>query len=96
MAPESRSRMISFRLTEEEHERFRQLCSSHGIRSVSELARLAMNNYFERPLRATYESLESRIAELENRLQGLALELQRVSPQQTNTASFAARRQSAK
>jgi len=96
MAPESRSRMISFRLTEEEHERFRQLCSSHGIRSVSELARLAMNNYFERPLRATYEGLETRIAELENRLQGLALELKRVNPQETNTPSFAVRRQSAK
>jgi len=88
--------MISFRLTEEEHERFRQLCSSHGIRSVSELARLAMNNYFERPLRATYEGLETRIAELENRLQGLALELKRVNPQETNTPSFAVRRQSAK
>jgi len=96
MAPESRSRMISFRLTEEEHERFRQLCSSHGIRSVSELARLAMNSYFEKPLRATYEGLESRIAELENRLQGLALELRRVNSQEANNSSFAARRQSSK
>ncbi len=89
--------MISFRLTEEEHERFRQLCVSHGIRSVSELARLAMNAYFERPSTATYEGLESRIAELESRFNLISLEFQRVSRQEdTNTASYAARRQAAK
>jgi len=88
--------MISFRLTEEEHERFRQLCLSHGIRSVSELARLAMNSYFDRPLRASYEGLESRIIELENRLQILSNELQRLSQPEMSNAAYSVRRQAAK
>jgi len=79
MSPESRSRMISFRLSEEEHERFRQLCFTHGIRSVSELARVAMNSYFEKPSRVSHDALESRIAAIENRLQMLALELEKLS-----------------
>lgn len=82
MPHDSRSRMISFRLSEEEHERFRQLCFTHGIRSVSELARVAMNNYFERPSRAPHDALESRIVDLEHRLHLLSLELQKLT--QTN------------
>ena len=85
--------MISFRLSEEEHERFRQLCFTHGIRSVSELARVAMNNYFERPSRVPHHSLEYRIAELENRLQSLALELQKLT-QPDNIGALASRRYS--
>ncbi len=94
MPLESRSRMISFRLTEEEHERFRQLCFTHGIRSVSELARVAMNNYFEQPARVPHDALESRIVELENRLHLLALELQKLT-QQDGVRSFPSRRYSA-
>jgi hypothetical protein len=91
---ESRSRMISFRLTEEEHERFRQLCFTHGIRSVSELARVAMNNYFVQPTRVPQDAIESRIVELENRLHLLALEFQKINQQET-VRSFPARRYSA-
>jgi hypothetical protein len=93
MSPESRSRMISFRLSEEEHERFRQLCFTHGIRSVSELARVAMNNYFEKPSKVPNDALESRIAELENRLHLLALELQKLT-QPDNLRSLPPRRYS--
>jgi hypothetical protein len=70
--------MISFRLSEEEHERFRQLCFTHGIRSVSEFARVAMNSYFEKSSRVPHDALENRIVELENRLHLLALELQKL------------------
>ena len=94
MPPESRSRMISFRLSEEEHERFRQLCFTHGIRSVSELARVAMNNYFEKPSRIPHDALESRIVELENRLHMLAREIQKLS-QGGEIRPFQARRYSA-
>jgi hypothetical protein len=86
--------MISFRLTEEEHERFRQLCFTHGIRSVSELARVAMNNYFDKPTSLPHDALESRIVELENRIRILALELQKITHQETVRA-FPVRRYSA-
>lgn len=47
MSLESRSRMISFRLTDEEYERFRRLCLSRGLRNVSELVRTAVNQMLE-------------------------------------------------
>ncbi len=86
--------MISFRLSEEEHERFRQLCYTHGIRSVSELARVAMNNYFQRPSPASHDAFESRIIDLENRLQLLTLELQKLT-ETTEVRSVSAQRYSA-
>jgi Arc/MetJ-type ribon-helix-helix transcriptional regulator len=79
MPLESRSRMISFRLTEEEHERFRQLCFTRGIRSVSELARAAINMLLAEPKRATEDALESRVNELEGRIHILANELKRIN-----------------
>jgi hypothetical protein len=71
--------MISFRLTEDEHERFRQLCFTHGIRSVSELARVAMSNYFEQPSRVVNDALETRVNELESRIHVLSNELKRIN-----------------
>ncbi len=81
--------MISFRLTEEEHERFRQLCFAHGIRSVSELARVAMNNYVSRPEKLPVD-LEVRIVELENRLHLLTAEIQKLVQRDNGHAAFAA------
>jgi hypothetical protein len=37
-----RSRMISFRLSPEEYERFTKLCSERGVRSISNMARIAL------------------------------------------------------
>jgi Arc/MetJ-type ribon-helix-helix transcriptional regulator len=75
MPIESRSRMISFRLTSEEYERFRELCFTNGIRSVSEMARAAINLLLQQPSRAPQEALEGRVSELEGRLHMLALEM---------------------
>jgi hypothetical protein len=71
--------MISFRLTAEEYDRFRELCFTHGIRSVSEMARTAINMLLQHPSRAPHESLESRVTELEGRLHMLSLELRRLN-----------------
>ena len=49
MSLESRNRMISFRLSAEEYEKFRELCFSSGIRSVSEMARVAINTLLQQP-----------------------------------------------
>ena len=71
--------MISFRLSAEEYDRFRELCFTHGIRSVSEMARAAINMLLEQPARAPQESLEVRVSELEGRLHLLSLELKRLA-----------------
>lgn len=76
---ESRSRMISFRLTAEEYEKFRELCFAQGIGSLSEMARAAINMLLQQPARAPQEALESRVTELEGRLHMLALELKKLS-----------------
>jgi len=78
MSLESRSRMISFRLSADEYERFRELCFTHGIRSVSEMARAAIKLMLEQPARAPQEALESRVSELEGRLHMLSMELKRL------------------
>jgi uncharacterized small protein (DUF1192 family) len=81
--------MISFRLTAEEYERFLELCYSQGIRSVSEMARAAINMMFAQPERAPEETLEVRVAELEGRFRLLALEVKRLSQQGAQSAASA-------
>ncbi len=70
--------MISFRLTQEEYEKFRRVCFTHGIKSVSEMARAAINMLLQDPERAPNEAIESRVAELEARVHMLFLELKRL------------------
>lgn len=67
--------MVSFRLTEEEYDRLRALCFTNGVRSVSEMARAALNHLLRQPARVQPETVECRLAELEGRVQMLALEL---------------------
>lgn len=78
MSIESRSRMISFRLTQDEYDKFRRVCFTHGIRSVSEMARAAINMLLQEPERAPNEAIESRVAELEARVQMLFMEVKRL------------------
>jgi hypothetical protein len=66
--------MISFRLTAEEYDRFRELCSTRGTRSVSELARAAINSLLRPAARVPDEALECRVAALEGRVNMLRLE----------------------
>ena len=79
MPVDSRSRMVSFRLTDHEFERCRDLCFRNGMRSVSEMARVAINLLIEQPSRASDGAIESRIAELEARLHILALQMKKLS-----------------
>ncbi len=88
MSAESRGRMISFRLSAEEYDKFRKLCLTQGVRSVSEMARAAINILIREPARVQQETLEYRLAELEGRLQSLALELREL---QTAALFFAKR-----
>jgi hypothetical protein len=73
---DSRNRMISFRLSVEEYEKFRELCFASGIRSLSEMARVAINNFLNQPPQAAAQnSLDARVSDLEARLRFLALEV---------------------
>ena len=76
--PRPRSRMISFRLTAEEYDRFRELCATCGTRSVSELARAAINSLLKQPAQVPEEALEYRVAELEGRVNMLRSEFRKL------------------
>lgn len=78
MNPESKSRTVSCRLTAEEYERFRDLGITTGTRSVSDLTRLAINALLQQPAGEFDNSLESRVSELEGRVQLLSLDIRRV------------------
>jgi uncharacterized small protein (DUF1192 family) len=89
--------MISFRLTAEEYDRFRELCSTCGTRSVSELARAAINSLLKEPAQVPEEALAYRVAELEGRINMLNLEFRRLRRREDQpaleeaTASFSER-----
>ncbi len=68
--------MLSVRLSAEEYEKFRDLCLTAGIRSLSELARVAINHFVNQPAQAVSQSsFEIRLSELEAKLHILSLEL---------------------
>lgn len=66
-----RSRMVSFRLSPEEYARLQSVCSSQGIRSLSDLARTAMQRLIETP--------SDEIGDLRSQMKSLTLELERIS-----------------
>jgi hypothetical protein len=70
--------MISFRLTDVEYERFRQLCSARGHGSVSAMVRAAVNHLLgETPLEElpTQPEIQTRVAILESHVATLAAAL---------------------
>lgn len=76
--------MISFRLTADEYDRFHELCAACGTRSVSELARAAINALLKQPAHASSQAIESRVAELEGRVNILRSELMKIRRQEPN------------
>jgi Arc/MetJ-type ribon-helix-helix transcriptional regulator len=68
--------MISFRLTDDEYDRFRRLCVSRGLRNVSELVRTAVNQLIDETgadLQSPAPEMVVRVATLESRLADLAI-----------------------
>ena len=71
--------MVSFRLSAEEYEQIRELCFNNGVRSVSEMARVAISALLhQQPPRAAESSLDARVADLEARLHRLTNEFKGV------------------
>jgi Tfp pilus assembly PilM family ATPase len=72
-----RSKMVSFRLSPEEYQRFRNLCAAHGARSISELARTALNRLNAGTHQA--DPLSYEIGDLRRRVQSISEEVDRLS-----------------
>lgn len=75
---EAKNRMVSCRLTAEEYKRLRDLSSVIGVRSVSELARVAISELLQQPIQEPRRSLESRVSELEGQVQTLSLDIRKL------------------
>jgi hypothetical protein len=67
-----RNRLVYFRVSEDEYERFSLLCESHGSRSISELARSAMQTLIKNGAQP-----EDRIAEKLSMLEAMVSDLNR-------------------
>lgn len=72
-----KSKMVSFRLSPEEYQRFRELCTSQGVRSLSDLARTAMQRLVAVENRADPLSLE--VQDLRTQVRSLSQELDRLA-----------------
>ena len=70
-----RTRIVSFRLCEDEFQDLRQMCLTKGVRSISEFARFATQQCLdsdEEPLLTTIRELKGKVRELDLELKQLA------------------------
>jgi len=72
-----RTKMVSFRLSSAEFQRFQNLCAVHGARNVSDLTRKAVHRF----LSATGEAdpLSAEIQDLRDQVRSISLELERLA-----------------
>lgn len=75
MTSESKTKMLSVRLSEEEYAHCRELCAANGISTVSELARAAISLLCHNFEQFSNFQLGERISKLEWRIQALSLEM---------------------
>jgi hypothetical protein len=74
-----KNRMISFRLSDEEYDALRTVCESHGVRSVSDFARLAIENLIAGDGLPPQAAVHSRLEALNSRVQVLDLAVGRLA-----------------
>ncbi|MCU1295441.1 MAG: hypothetical protein JWP08_4291 [Bryobacterales bacterium] len=70
----AKTKLISFRVSEEEYGCIHNVCQANGMRSVSELARAGLNLIMRTPSKLSHELVVSRLTDLEARLQMLTTE----------------------
>jgi Arc/MetJ-type ribon-helix-helix transcriptional regulator len=70
-----KSKMVSFRLSEEQYEEFLRLCAAHGSASVSDMARTAITLMLDRPQPPNLQTIEARLAEVEERTRSIAADV---------------------
>ena len=73
--------MISLRLSPAEYCQLRDACSHHGARSVSELARTAMQTLIAANGCGSALPVSQQLQEIRNRIAQLSLEIDRISRQ---------------
>jgi hypothetical protein len=72
-----RTKMVSFRLSQEEYARFLEVCAVKGIRSISDLARVAMITIASQEVEI--DPLSDQVWDIRRQVQSLSLELDRIS-----------------
>lgn len=71
-----RDKMISFRLSADEYEAFKLACSRVGTRSLSELARVGLQQVF---MNHEDGGINDRLSRLRERIEVLTMELERIT-----------------
>ncbi len=72
-----RTKMVSFRLSPAEYTRFRQVCVVKGVRSISDLARVAMTMVASQDVEI--DPLSDQVREIRMQVQLISVELDRIS-----------------
>ena len=91
-----RTRTVSFRLSEEEYKELRDVCLSHGIRSMSDFARLTTQWWIDadggpnESLLATIQELQGKLRELDCQVKRLSGEVPSGNEQNADLQAYAA------
>ena len=79
MTLQSKSKIVTFRLTDEEFQQVKTLCAANGTRSVSEVARFAIESVIhgdiampDAQLRAQIRQLEDKVALLDRKIEDIS------------------------
>jgi hypothetical protein len=72
-----RSKMVSFRLSGDEYQAYREACATVGVRSLSELARAAMQHLIAS--RPNGNSLDDQVRELRHQVLQLSREVEHIA-----------------
>ena len=78
--------MVSFRLTWDEYQALRDACATAGVRSLSELAREAMQQIITS--RCNGGSLDNQVRELRDQMSMFARELERIARRMDQQEEF--------
>ena len=80
MLPDKRkSKMVNFRMSTADYERFREICAARGLRSISELARSAMESFADSAAVDDSGPLYPELRNLRMQVRTLALEVDRLA-----------------
>jgi len=72
-------RMISFRVTDEEYQKLKELSEKANARSMSDIARTAMQHWLRHGSTVAPDNLQVKVLELERRIAELSAQLDRLA-----------------
>ena len=78
-AGKRRIRSVNFRLSEDEYEHLRKVCAASGARSLSDLARSAVNKLVDQNVWSSDRFLEGVVRRLDLQVAELSRQLQRLA-----------------